>query len=109
LTIRGDDKRVGCEIIIDGAIAKAAFQQLAQQREEIEKSSGPLEWVDKQGAQRCKIALYRKDVDPLDRSIWPDLFNWLRQNAEAFHKAFAPRIKALLPVEEAMAAATEVA
>jgi len=108
LTIRGDDKRVGCEIIIDGAIAKAAFQELAQQREEIEKSTGPLEWVDVQGAQRCKIALYRRDVDPLDRSIWPDLFKWLRQNAEAFQKAFAPRIKAL-PMEEAMAAPAEEA
>lgn len=104
LTISGDYKRIGCGININGAIAKEAFQKLQQQREDIEKSTGTLDWVAAPEAQKCKIVLYRADVNPLDRAIWPDLFEWLAQKAELFHKTFAPRIKAL-PVEDAVAAA----
>ena len=104
LTISGDKKRIGCGINISGAIAKGAFQKLSQQREDIERSTGPIEWVAAPDAQKCKIVLYRKDVDPMDRAIWPDLFEWLRQKAELFQKTFAPRIKAL-PMEDAVVAA----
>jgi hypothetical protein len=27
--------------------------------------------------------------------MWPELFVWLKEKAEAFHKAFSPRVKAL--------------
>lgn len=47
--------------------------------------------------------MYRKGVDPLDKPIWPDLFQWLKDKAEQFHSAFSGRIKAL-PIEDAMAA-----
>jgi hypothetical protein len=104
LTISGYYKRIGCEVYIDGPNAKSAFQKLRQQQGEIEKTSGPLEWMELPEAQACRVAMYRKDVDPLDKSIWPDLFQWLKEKAEQFHSAFSARIKAL-PIEDAMAAA----
>lgn len=38
--------RIGCEVYIDGSNAKSAFQKLHQQKDEIEKSTGPLEWME---------------------------------------------------------------
>lgn len=105
LTVSLYYKRAGCELFIDGGqIAKAAFQLLQQQKAEIEAVTGPLDWQELPETQRCKLLVYRNGIDPADKNTWPDLFQWMKEKAELFHKTFAPRVKAL-PLEEGVAAA----
>ena len=37
----------------------------------------------------------RKDADFLDESLWPQHFDWLRQQVEKMHRVFAPIVKNL--------------
>lgn len=92
-------KRIGCEIYMRGTHAKQAFKLLQNDKVAIEKETGPLEWQELPDGKDCRIVLFRMDVDPADKHSWPDAFNWLKKEAEIFHKAFSQRIKSL-PIED---------
>jgi len=96
------DSVLNVSLIIDGRDAKAQFRALQAQKAEIEAEIGqPLTWRELPGKKSSDISLYLKDVDPNNRAQWPEQHAWLRQTLEAFHHAFAPRVRNL--VVEAMA------
>jgi len=91
--------RIGCEIYMRGTHAKQAFKLLQKDKEAIEAETGPLEWQELPDGKDCRIVLFRTGIDPTDKAVWPDAFNWLKIKAETFHKAFSQRIKSL-PIED---------
>ncbi|MCZ7649416.1 MAG: DUF4268 domain-containing protein [Planctomycetota bacterium] len=100
-------KRISCEIYIRGANAKRAFELLERSRGQIEKETGTLDWDKLPDGQDCRIALRRHEVNVSDRSVWNSAFEWLRKNAEVFHRVFSPLVKAL-PIADDEAEAREV-
>jgi hypothetical protein len=92
-------RRIGCEIYLRGKNAKQAFRLLHQDKAGIEAVTGPLEWQELPDGKDCRIVLFRKNMDPADRAVWPEVFKWLKSQAETFHKAFSQRIRSL-PIED---------
>lgn len=95
LTASMQNRRVGCEIYMRGKNAKTAFKLLEVQKEQIENQTGVLDWQELPGKQDCRIALFKLDVDPRNRSAWIDVYRWYKENAEKFYKAFSPAIRTL--------------
>lgn len=93
--------RLGCELYMPGRYqADAIFAALLEDKETIEAELGELDWQDLPDRKACRIALYR-DANPEDREQWPELYEWMKEQAEAFKSAFADRVKALdLPEQE---------
>ena len=76
--------------------AKAHFGLLMQEKEAIESEVGSsLEWDKRASKKSSYIGLYQREVNPLDRSRWPEPQQWIAEKLEAFHKAFSPRVKEL--------------
>ena len=76
--------------------AEADFKLLRQQREDIDPHfDGQLEWED----DFNRVALYKNDVDPMDKIKWREQHNWFASNLEKFDEVFRPRIKALNPAD----------
>ena len=88
LTTNTQAQRIGCEIYIRGKNAKRAFSLLNQQKEEIEKHLGKLDWQELPEGQDCRIIQYR-DGDSKNKSSWPELHKWLKDRAELFYTAFS--------------------
>ncbi|MBM3330988.1 DUF4268 domain-containing protein [candidate division WOR-3 bacterium] len=91
--------KAGPEIRVDlymsGSSAKRHFAQLNEQREDIERELGlQLVWYNPEDKQACRIYT-RRAADVMDRTTWPQQFEWLRKNVELFYKVFAPRVKKL--------------
>ena len=84
------------ELYISGNGAKAFFDLLKRQKDEIEKELGyPPEWGEfKHGGS---ITSYFDDVDPMDEADWPRQHKWLAEHLNAMHRVFAPRVKDLDP------------
>jgi hypothetical protein len=93
--------RLGCELYMPGRYqADAIFAALLEDKETIEAELGELDWQDLPDRKACRIALYR-DANPEDREQWPELYEWMKEQAEAFKSAFADRVKALdLPEQQ---------
>jgi hypothetical protein len=106
LTASIQKDRLGCEVYMRGKNAKAAFKLLEKDRGAVEQLTGPLDWQELPDGQDCRILLVHPETDISDRANWPAAFEWLKEKAELFHKAFSPRIKALpiLDAEEDEAA-----
>lgn len=92
-------KRIGCEIYMRGRHAKQSFHLLQREKKAIETLTGELDWQELPDGKDCRIVLFRTGVDPTDRANWKDAFDWLKTQAETFHKAFSQRIKSL-PIED---------
>lgn len=92
---------IRCGLFIQHPQSVEAFEQLRHQKKEIEAELGPLEWAaPERDGGRARIDQSRQ-ANPEDRHTWPELFGWLKERAEAFHAAFAPRVRALnLEAEE---------
>jgi len=74
----------------------AHFHLLKRQREAIEREFGStLEWDELPDRPFCRIAIEKTDVDPSDRSEWPQQHRWLQELLEQFDRAFKTRIRAL--------------
>lgn len=95
LTASTQLNRIGCEIYIQSSNAKKYFKMLEKQKIEIEQKTGQLEWQQLPEGKDCRIVLYRHNVDITDEPIREELFLWLKEKAELFHKTFSSRIKAL--------------
>ena len=94
--VNSQDKRICVDLLMAKKNSKNFFHQLYQDKNAIEEEIGVhLEWLEKPKKKQSRIAIYREDSDPLDRSQWPQQHEWIRQNLEAFYKAFHPRVKQL--------------
>ena len=80
--------------------AKKAFKLLEQQKPEIEAQLGPLDWQELPDKQDSRIVVYKSDVDITNPATHLAAFEWLKSKAEAFHRAFSNRIKALPIADE---------
>ncbi len=94
LTTNTQSCRIGCELYIKGPMAKKAFALLLEERETIEKVLGPLDWMELPDGQDCRVIQYRNG-NSKDQSQWPEIHNWLKKTAEAFHRELGPRVKKL--------------
>lgn len=97
LTLSTMKKRLGCELYMRSS--DPAFELLSMSRDDIEAELGELEWQSLPEKQAGRIVQYRQgDLD--ERTTWPEYFEWLRERAEAFHRVFSPRVKALVLDED---------
>lgn len=94
LTARTKLKRVGCELYISEGGDKA-IELLKEDREAIESECGAdLEWQTLEGKAASRIVQF-KHWDVLDEDSWPEIFPWLKERAETFHRVFQSRIEKL--------------
>ena len=71
------------------------LRQLHADRAAIEQEiGGPLVWDEKPGRKSSQITL-RRECNPADRAIWPELQEWMLEKLEAFERAFRPRLAVL--------------
>ena len=88
-------KELSCELYISGrTAADLAFELLEEQKKDIEDELGPLKWMALPEKEACRI-VQLKEGDIEDSETWPELLAWCLDRAEAFHKAFNPRVLAL--------------
>lgn len=91
LTVNTREKRVGCELHISKGGTKA-IKSLMRKKEEIEEELGAdLNWKILEDRKASRIVQF-KDFD-LKHDDWTEIFPWLKEKAESFHKVFSPRIK----------------
>jgi hypothetical protein len=87
---------IGVELTVGGANAKQNFRALLRHKEDIEKEIGsPLEWEENPEKKSSYIALIRDDFDPTDRETWQEQHDWIFQQLQLFHRAFAQRVRDL--------------
>jgi hypothetical protein len=73
--------------------SEALFRLLEEERSAIEGEIGvSLDWQPRPNKKSFVIA-YRWDADPTDRDDWPNQHKRITELLDAFHKAFAPRLK----------------
>jgi hypothetical protein len=85
-----------CELRMTGAFSKQAFPQLEAERKQIETEiAEPLTW--KPPAPSGKGARIGTSLpgNMDEKQKWPEVFAWLKARAEAFYKAFEPRVRAM--------------
>ena len=86
---------IGVSMSFTGPDAKSQFFQVLEQKDEIEREIGAaLDWEEMPNRKESRTSLWL-DVDPTKRSDWPQQHQWLAERLEAFHRAFAPRVKGL--------------
>ncbi|MBI0019996.1 DUF4268 domain-containing protein [Bartonella sp. W8097] len=90
------DKCIGVELYIDHQNAKDFYNQLYEQKNDIEAEIGhELIWKELPNKSASRIILYLRDVDPMDRSRWDEYQDWLIKYIEAFDSVFRNRIRNL--------------
>ena len=90
------DKCIGVELYIDHQNAKDFYNQLYEQKNDIEAEIGhELIWKELPNKSASRIILYLRNVDPMDRSRWDEYQDWLIKYIEAFDRAFRNRIRNL--------------
>lgn len=94
------DRILGVEIYIRHSAAKTAFDLLEAQRAEIEAEFGAtLDWQRMDDRKACRVAVYRRDMDPSVEAERPLQYEWLLDQMTRFSRAFGDRISALPLVE----------
>ncbi|QEL15132.1 hypothetical protein [Limnoglobus roseus] len=100
-----------CTKFITPAVKRAGWDEMAQIREEVSFTKGRITGDDTQGKEQldnfidpesaypdnkamCRIYT-RTDADFVDRQLWPQQSQWLREHLETMHRVFAPRVKNL--------------
>src|SRR6185437_9704539 len=72
VTISTEKDRAGVELYITNDVDKVAFNGLQAQKVEIEKEFGePLDWQELPGRKASRIALFKYNADPSDKSQYP--------------------------------------
>ncbi|MDE2126264.1 MAG: DUF4268 domain-containing protein [Armatimonadetes bacterium] len=93
--INPTNKWIRIEIYLNGGSAKARFDQLYSQKTIADAKISGLEWQRLDGKQDCRIALFKHETDPANRSDWAKQHSWLRDTAKQFDAVFRPLVKQL--------------
>jgi hypothetical protein len=94
-----DSNELRAEVVTFGKDSPVFYQQLLEQKAEIEVELGePLTWYEGSGKQ-CRIYL-RKTAKLDDKQNWAEQHSWLLQKLEKLYKVFAPRARALRTAPE---------
>jgi hypothetical protein len=90
------EQRIGVQLALDSADAKAHFQLLLAQRAEIEADLGTsLEWRELPDKKTSRIMLRKGDTNIENEEDWPAQHEWLLNSLNEFYRVFAPRVKRL--------------
>ncbi len=88
--------RVGVRLTISEPDRLAYFHLLEDQKETIEQEIGSeLVWDELPDKKTSYICLYKLKSNPKQKNNWPEQQKFLLEALEAFHKAFATRVKNL--------------
>lgn len=101
--------RVACGLYVKTSQSDLIFEHLAEERETIDDELGmaDVEWDPIPERTACRIGVHR-EANLGDRDSWPELFAWLKDNAEKFKTVFAARVKDMrLPNMDGQAAGGE--
>jgi len=95
--VNEDEEELGLELIIEDD--EAVYHELKDQAAAIEAELGEtVYWGDlretRTGKMRSDLAVSR-DADIRDRSQWDDYFDWMFEQAEAFHDIFPELLREL--------------
>ncbi|MFN3262910.1 MAG: DUF4268 domain-containing protein [Pikeienuella sp.] len=89
---------IRAELYIAGVDAKGFFARLINDRRSLESELGfPLEWEELPERRDCRICVYLRDLDPLDRGDWPRQHEWLAEHLNSLHRVFRERVRSLTP------------
>ena len=89
------DNRIGVRVYFSNKVADAALEQLAPQREDIERELGEkLKW-NPRPENRDKVLVLHHAADLANRDAWPEYVDWMVTTVRKCRKAFMPRLKAL--------------
>ena len=95
-TANSVSKRVGCEIFMHDDHAKTYYDQLAEQKENIETELGyTLEWQRLDDKKRSRIVVYRDGMIE-DQDKRDELIEWLYKKVVDFQHVFGQRIQDLI-------------
>jgi Domain of unknown function (DUF4268) len=84
--------RLSCTVYMGAS--DPALGILKLEKDAIETELGQLDWQELPTKRAGRVAQYR-EANIEERPMWPEYFDWLCERAEAFHRVFSPRIKAL--------------
>jgi len=91
--LKGPELRA--ELYLENPNAKQDFAALEKQKDVIEKALGfPMKWHNPEDKKACRLSI-RRDADFLDESLWPQHFEWLREQLETMYRVFKPMVKDL--------------
>jgi len=95
-TIHSAERRIGVELYLNGESAKQDFQTLRRQQVAIEAElDAALSWMELPERKGSRVALFRPGIDPMDEARWPEIYDWMQCQLEAFDKVFRNRVRNL--------------
>ena len=95
LTVDSQKKQLGCRLRLRKT--ERGWNALYQDKERVEKElSAKLEWKELPNNIGSVIAQYSRG-NFQNREEWPQLFQWLKERAEAFYHTFSERIQNIDP------------
>lgn len=94
--INSRDAKLGVELYMGRETAKAFYQQLYAQKDDIEAELGyQLDWRELPDKQACRIVLMRENSSLQSRAKWTDYIAWLISTLEDFNRVFRNRVRTL--------------
>ncbi len=87
--------QIAVQLIMDGENAKAHYHLLLQEKDEVEKELGHLEWRALPDHQQKQVNLRLKDCDVRNEKQWGYFHSWLYKHLEEFYTVFHKRIQDL--------------
>ena len=90
------ESRIGIELYMSDEDAKAYFNLLKQQKQEIEEELGfPMIWMELPDRKACRILYNQENADNLNQQRWPEYRQWMKERLEKLNTVFRQRVRAL--------------
>jgi len=92
---------LACQVVLTNRQSASIYQQLESQKSEIEaevnarQGNAPLEWMRPSAEGKRGRIVQARPADIESQGKWMEYFAWLMERAEAFYKAFLPRLQAI--------------
>ncbi|NJM49958.1 MAG: DUF4268 domain-containing protein [Sphingomonadales bacterium] len=83
--------RIGVDLFFSSSHAHMNFDFLSEQKDDIERELGKLEWI--KAAKEARIAQYLDVEDMLNQENWQSMLDWLVERLIAFDRVFRARIR----------------
>jgi hypothetical protein len=91
-------KQVRAELYISSDKAKAFFNLLEAQKDQIERELGfALDWEELPEGKDSRIVVSLDDADPENEADWTRQHEWLARRLNEMHRVLAPRVRLLDP------------
>jgi hypothetical protein len=94
MLLNARNKNIAVELYISTDWTDVAFQTLLEQKTEIEKSLGTLDWQPLEGKKSARVLLYG-DIDPKDERKLDEVDAWFAINVQRFYDVFKDRVARL--------------